>query len=132
MKRPFRRCAHAPGALSPEDQATVDQFRVLLAALRDMEPWTPGFYRDIAVRVGPFVERAHPRPGDDHGPDLIAVSLVHPDTPHAAAYLMATSSATPAGAGCAARRTRSSECGTRPLRRSPTPRRASTSPTTSA
>ncbi|GDY80726.1 hypothetical protein SAV31267_102110 [Streptomyces avermitilis] len=52
-----------------------------------MEPWTPGLYRDIAVRVGPFVERAHPRPGDDHDPDLIAVSLVHPDTPHAAAYL---------------------------------------------
>ncbi|MGW4569329.1 hypothetical protein ACWEN3_45800 [Streptomyces sp. NPDC004561] len=33
------------------------------------------------------MERVHPRPGDDHDPDLIAVSLVHPDTPHAAAYL---------------------------------------------
>lgn len=87
MKRLFRRCGHAPGALSPEDQAAVDQFRALLTALRDMEPWTPGLYRDIAVRVGPFVERARPRPGDDHGPNLIAVSLVHPDTPHAAAYL---------------------------------------------
>jgi hypothetical protein len=89
MKRPsfFRRCGNAPGALSPEDQAAVDQFRALLAALRDMETWTPGLYRDIAVRVGPFVERAHPRLGDDHGPDLIAVSLVHPDTPHASAYL---------------------------------------------
>jgi hypothetical protein len=87
MKRLFRRCGHAPGALSPEDQAAVDQFRALLAALRDMETWTPGVYQNIAVRVGPFVERAHPRPGDDHGTDLIAVSLVHPDTPHAAAYV---------------------------------------------
>ncbi|WPO76297.1 hypothetical protein [Streptomyces sp. KN37] len=33
------------------------------------------------------MERAHTRPGDDHGPDLIAVALVHPDTPHASAYL---------------------------------------------
>ncbi|MET9847919.1 hypothetical protein [Streptomyces ossamyceticus] len=86
-RRLFRICGNAPGGLAPEDQAAVDQFRTMLAALRDMEPWTPGLYRDIAVRVGPFVERAHPRPGDDHGPDLIAVSLVHPDTPHAAAYL---------------------------------------------
>ena len=39
------------------------------------------------MRIGPFVERAHPRPGDDHGPEMIAVALVHPDTPHAAAYL---------------------------------------------
>ncbi|MGO4747132.1 hypothetical protein AB4212_00540 [Streptomyces sp. 2MCAF27] len=31
--------------------------------------------------------RAHPRPGDDHGTDQIAVALVHPDTPHASAYL---------------------------------------------
>lgn len=69
------------------DQAAVDQFRAMLAALRDMEPWTPGLYQDIAVRVGPFVERAHPRPGDDRAPDLIAVSLVHPDTPHDAAHL---------------------------------------------
>ena len=89
MKRPslFRRCGHAPGTLSPEDQAAVDQLRALLAALREMETWTPGLYRDIAVRVGPFVERTHPRPGDDYGPDLIAVSLVHPDTPQASAYL---------------------------------------------
>ncbi|MGW6744830.1 hypothetical protein ACWGDX_29535 [Streptomyces sp. NPDC055025] len=50
MKRPFfRRCGHAPGAISPEDQAVVDQARAMLAA----------------VRVGPFIERAHPRPGDD-------------------------------------------------------------------
>ncbi|MGW0538086.1 hypothetical protein [Streptomyces sp. NPDC003032] len=39
------------------------------------------------MRIGPFVERAHPRPGDDHGPDMIAVALVHPGTPHALAYL---------------------------------------------
>ncbi|MFD4260730.1 hypothetical protein ACFWR9_24685 [Streptomyces sp. NPDC058534] len=87
MIRRFRRCGHAPGAISPEDQAVVDQFRATLTALRSPEPWAPGSARDIAVRIGPFVERAHTRPGDDHGPDLIAVALVHPDTPHAAAYL---------------------------------------------
>jgi hypothetical protein len=87
MIRRFRRCGHGPGALTPEDQAVVDQFRAMLTALRNPEPWTPGSARDIAVRVGPFLERAQPRPGDDHGPDLIAVSLVHPDTPQAAAYL---------------------------------------------
>ncbi|MET8615867.1 hypothetical protein [Streptomyces misionensis] len=88
MKRPFfRRCGHAPGAISPEDQAVVDQFRAMLTALRNIEPWTPGSARDIAVRIGPFIERAHTRPGDDHGPDMIAVALVHPDTPHAGAYL---------------------------------------------
>ncbi|MFJ4007716.1 hypothetical protein ACIPWL_30285 [Streptomyces sp. NPDC090023] len=88
-RRLFRRCGHAPGALSPEDQAVVDAFRAMLTALRNSEPWTPGTSsaRDIAVRVGPFVERAHARPGDDHGPDLIAVTLVHPGTPYAAAYL---------------------------------------------
>ncbi|MGW1776261.1 hypothetical protein [Streptomyces sp. NPDC002104] len=88
MKRPsFRRCGTAPGALSPEDQAVIDQFRAMLTAVRNPHPWTPGGSQDIAMRVGPFVERAHTRPGDDHGPDLIAVTLVHPDTPHAAAYL---------------------------------------------
>ncbi|MFF0337890.1 hypothetical protein ACFYUM_35530 [Streptomyces fimicarius] len=89
MIRRLRRCGHAPGAVSPEDQAVVDQFREMLTALRNPEPWTPGTgsARDIAVRVGPFVERAHTRPGDDHGPGLIAVTLVHPDTPYAAAYL---------------------------------------------
>ena len=81
MKRPslFRRCGNA-GALSPEDQAVVDQFRATLTALRNPEPWAPGSAQDIAVRVGPFVERAHTRPGDDHGPDVIAVALVHPGT----------------------------------------------------
>ncbi|MCX2927956.1 hypothetical protein [Streptomyces sp. NEAU-W12] len=87
MIRRFRRCGHGPGALTPEDQAVVDQFRAMLTALRNPEPWTPGSARDIAVRVGPFVERAHTRPGDDHGPEMIAVALVHPDTPHARAYL---------------------------------------------
>jgi hypothetical protein len=87
MKRLFRRCGHTPGAISPEDQAVVDAFREMLAALRDPEPWTPGRCQDVAVRVGPFIERAHPRPGDDHGTEMIAVALVHPDTPHAAAYL---------------------------------------------
>lgn len=89
MKRLFRRCGHAPGALSPEDQAAVDQFRALLAALRDPQPWTPGQCQDLAVRVGPFAERAHPRPGDDHGPDIIAVALQHPGgsyTPYRSRY----------------------------------------------
>jgi hypothetical protein len=83
MKRLFRRCSHAPDAISPKDQAIVDAFREMLAALRNPEPWTPGWCQDVAVRVGPFIERARTRPGDDHGPDLIAVALVHPDTPHA-------------------------------------------------
>ncbi|MBB1252549.1 hypothetical protein H3146_04055 [Streptomyces sp. OF3] len=73
--------------LTPEDQTLVDAFRAMLAALRVPEPWAPGRAQDVAVRIGPFVERARPRPGDDHGPDVIAVALVHPDTPHAAAYL---------------------------------------------
>ncbi|MCX4784285.1 hypothetical protein [Streptomyces sp. NBC_01264] len=86
-RRLFRRCATASGtALAPEDQAAVDAFRAMLAALRTPEPWTPGCAQDVAVRVGAHIERAHPRPGDDHGPDVIAVALVHPDTPHAAAY----------------------------------------------
>ncbi|MGJ5797544.1 hypothetical protein [Streptomyces griseorubiginosus] len=89
MKRTpfFRRCGTAAGPLAPEDQAVVDAFRALLNARNNPQPWTPGSGQDVAVRVGPFIERAHPRPGDDHDPDLIAVSLVHPDTPHAAAYL---------------------------------------------
>ncbi|WP_432003688.1 hypothetical protein [Streptomyces sioyaensis] len=85
MKRTlFRRCSHVP--LTSEDQAVVDQFRATLTALRNPQPWTPGGAQDVAVRIGPFVERAHTRPGDDHGPDMIAVALVHPDTPHASAY----------------------------------------------
>lgn len=87
MIRRFRRCGHAPGTLTPEDQAVVDQFRAMLTALRNPQPWAPGHAQDIAVRIGPFVERAHTRPGDDHGPDMIAVALVHRDTPHASAYL---------------------------------------------
>ncbi|MFJ3498792.1 hypothetical protein ACIPPJ_35195 [Streptomyces sp. NPDC086091] len=83
----FRRCGRVPGTFTPEDQAVVDQFRAMLTAVRNPQPWTPGHAQDVAVRIGPFVERAHPRPGDDHDPEMIAVALVHPDTPHAAAYL---------------------------------------------
>ncbi|WP_328765380.1 MULTISPECIES: hypothetical protein [unclassified Streptomyces] len=87
MIRRFRRCGHAPGTLTPEDQAAVAQFRAMLAAVRDPEPWMPGRAQDVAVRIGPFIERAHPRPGDDHGTEMIAVALVHPDTPYAPGYL---------------------------------------------
>ncbi|MEV5249877.1 hypothetical protein [Streptomyces werraensis] len=80
IRRLFRRSA--PDALSPEDQLAAAQFGAMLTAVRNPQPWTPGRAQDIAVLVGPFVERAHPRPGDDHGPDLIAVALVHPDAPH--------------------------------------------------
>ncbi|GAA3085024.1 hypothetical protein GCM10020000_84420 [Streptomyces olivoverticillatus] len=59
----------------------------MLAALRSPETCTPGCAQDIAVRAGPFIERAHTRPGDNHGTEMIAVALLHPDTPHAAAYL---------------------------------------------
>lgn len=82
----FKRCGHAPGALTPEDAAAIDDFRAMLTALKNPRPWSPGSGADAAVRVGPFIERAYPRPGDDHGPDLIAVALARPDTPHAAAY----------------------------------------------
>ncbi|MGQ4732616.1 hypothetical protein ACUN3E_33795 [Streptomyces sp. Ju416(a)] len=87
IRRMFSRCATTPGTVPPEDQAVVDEFRAMLAAIRNPEPWTPDLAQDIAVRVGPFIERAHPRPGDDHGTEVIAVALVHPDTGHAAAYL---------------------------------------------
>ncbi|MCZ4098038.1 hypothetical protein [Streptomyces sp. H39-C1] len=86
IRRTFSRCGNAPSPVSPEDQAFVDAFRAMLAAVRDPQPWTPDQSLDIAVRVGPFIERAHPRPGDDHGTELIAVILVHPDTGHAAAH----------------------------------------------
>ncbi|WP_234307015.1 hypothetical protein [Streptomyces sp. NRRL F-2890] len=86
MKRPHRRCGHTPGAMSPQDQAVVDAFLAMLAAIRTPQLRTPGSGQDIAIRVGPGVERAHPRPGDDHNTDVIAVALVHPDTPHAATH----------------------------------------------
>ncbi|MFH9298863.1 hypothetical protein [Streptomyces sp. NPDC017520] len=93
MKLPsFRRCGNAPGTLTPQDQAALDTFRgnlAAIAALRDPEPWAPGHYQAIAVRVGPYIERAHTRPGDDHGPDLIAVTLENPEgpyTPHGTRY----------------------------------------------
>ncbi|WP_420082768.1 hypothetical protein ACN6AT_37710 (plasmid) [Streptomyces sp. JL4002] len=83
----LRRCATLPRTvLSPKGQANVNVFRTLLAVLRTPEPWTSGCGRDIAVRVGAHIERARTRPGDDRGPDVIAVALVHPHTPHAAAY----------------------------------------------
>ncbi|MDQ1013394.1 hypothetical protein QFZ82_007962 [Streptomyces sp. V4I23] len=68
MKRLFRRCGHTPGTLTPEDQAVVDQFRAMLAAVRNPQPWTPGHAQDVAVRIGPFVERAHPRPATTTAP----------------------------------------------------------------
>lgn len=87
MKRPaFFRCGRTSSALTREDRAAVDAFREHLAAitaLRDPEPWTPGRDQTVAVRVGPFIERAHTRPGDDHGPDLIAVTLEHPSGSYA-------------------------------------------------
>ncbi|MFD3976227.1 hypothetical protein [Streptomyces cyaneofuscatus] len=60
MIRRLRRCGHTPGAISPEDQAVINQFRAMLTALRNLKPWTPGTgsARSIAVRVGTFVERA--------------------------------------------------------------------------
>ncbi|MFG3390618.1 hypothetical protein [Streptomyces rochei] len=85
----LRRRGHTPEALAPDQQGTTEPHQMRLAAIAALstpQPWTPGDGQDIAVRVGPFVERAHTRPGDDHGPDMIAVALVHPDTPHAAAY----------------------------------------------
>ncbi|CAL9328760.1 hypothetical protein SUDANB58_00025 [Streptomyces sp. enrichment culture] len=87
MIRLFRRCGQVLGTLSPGGQAVVDRCRTMLAAVRDPQPWTLGHAQDVAVRIGPLLERAHPRPGDDHGPEMIAVALVPPDTPHAAAYL---------------------------------------------
>ncbi|MER6916099.1 hypothetical protein ABT354_30885 [Streptomyces sp. NPDC000594] len=87
MKCLFRCCGHVPGAIAPKDQAAVDDLPAMLTVVRFPEPWTPGSGRDVAVRVGPFIERAHTRPGDDHGLDMIAVTLVHPDSPHAGACL---------------------------------------------
>ncbi|MFJ2153187.1 hypothetical protein ACIOHB_31050 [Streptomyces microflavus] len=76
------RCGNAPGAVSPGDQAVIDAFRSMLAALRTPEPWTQGTTHAIAVRVGTAVERARLRPGDSDGPDVIAIALEHPDGPH--------------------------------------------------
>ncbi len=78
---------HRSTTPAPEDQASVGKSRATLAALRNPKPWTRGSALDIAVRIGPFVERAQTRPGDDHGTDMIAVTLVHPDTPRAGASL---------------------------------------------
>lgn len=54
IRRVFRRCGNAPGALTSEDQAAVNAFRAMLAALRSPEPWTSGHNQDVAIRVGPF------------------------------------------------------------------------------
>ncbi|MEW2623651.1 hypothetical protein [Streptomyces sp. NPDC048106] len=60
MKCPlFHRCAHAPGVLSPEDQAIADQFRATLTALLHPMSWTPGGAQDIAVRI-PVTAMRHP------------------------------------------------------------------------
>lgn len=83
MKPLVRRCGHGSGAFSPEDQAAVDAFRAMLAARKDPQPWIPGCRQDIALKVGPFIERARPRPGDDYGPHVIAVALVPPNVPRA-------------------------------------------------
>lgn len=46
IRRLRRRCGHAPGVISPEDQAVVDEFRAMLTALRPSPgrraPATPG------------------------------------------------------------------------------------------
>ncbi len=57
----------------------------MLTAVRDPQPWAHAL--DAAVRVGPFIERAHPRPADDHDSGTIAVALIHPGAGHAAACL---------------------------------------------
>lgn len=72
----WKRCGHGPGALSPADQTAVGEFRALLAALKNPLPWTGN--EDVAVQIGPFIERGRPRPGDDHGPTALAVALVDP------------------------------------------------------
>ncbi|MFD4831444.1 hypothetical protein ACFWPV_16555 [Streptomyces uncialis] len=59
----------------------------MLTAVRDPQPWAPADALVAAVRVGPFIERAHPRPGDDHDSGTIAVALIHPGAGHAAACL---------------------------------------------
>jgi hypothetical protein len=41
MKRLFRRCGHASGALSLEDQAAVDQFRAAVGLLEHAQPSVP-------------------------------------------------------------------------------------------
>ncbi|MEK8141584.1 hypothetical protein NKH18_00320 [Streptomyces sp. M10(2022)] len=104
----------------------------MLTALRNPKPWAPGSAQDIAVRIGPFVERAHTRPGDDHGPDLIAVALIHPDTPHASAYLHGRQLGYTERGWLRCETPRSSASGSPATRRSPTPPQACPCPTTSA
>lgn len=61
------------------EEAQAQAYRELVTALQQPRPLEPRTSNDIAVRIGPFVERAHPRPGDDHGPTAIAVALVPPN-----------------------------------------------------
>ncbi|MFJ2575152.1 hypothetical protein ACIOYT_32680 [Streptomyces halstedii] len=63
MTARLRSCGHGSGPMRPGDQAVVDQFRAMLTAVRNPEPWTPSSPRDISI------------------------AMVHPDNPHAAAYL---------------------------------------------
>ncbi|MFE5537459.1 hypothetical protein [Streptomyces sp. NPDC056492] len=58
----------------------------MLAAIRCPESRTTGSNQDIAVRAGPFIERAHPHRGDEHGTETATVALVHPGAPNAAAH----------------------------------------------
>ncbi|MFI8287447.1 hypothetical protein ACIF84_30915 [Streptomyces albidoflavus] len=81
LRRFRRRRGNAPGPITPEDQAVIDQFHAYLAgraALRNPTPWNPGQAEDIAVRVGPYVERAHIRPGDRADEYHVVVALEHP------------------------------------------------------
>ncbi|MFH9390813.1 hypothetical protein ACIOEY_29075 [Streptomyces albidoflavus] len=118
LRRFRRRRGNAPGPITPEDQAVVDQFHAYLAgraALRNPTPWNPGQAEDIAVRVGPYVERAHIRPGD-RADEHVVVALEHPHgsrAPYLDRYLPTD--------GCAARPPRSSAPGPRTTPRSPTP-----------
>lgn len=82
MKPPDEAFSSAAAATRPAPSASRTGRRrpVPRAARRPARPaaLAPGQSQDLAVRVSPFVERAHPRPGDDHGPDIIAVTLQHP------------------------------------------------------
>ncbi|MCX4581059.1 hypothetical protein OHB41_49805 [Streptomyces sp. NBC_01571] len=86
IRRMLRRLDNTPATGAPAARAVTGDRTAPLAA-SNPQPWTPGCDQDVAIRVGPFIERAHPIPGDDVGPDTIAVKLVHPDTPYATAYL---------------------------------------------
>ncbi len=77
----WKRCGHGPGTLTAAEQAAADAFRTLLPVLKNPRPWTSGSGEDVAVRIGPWIERGHPRPCDDRGPDTLALAVGHPNTP---------------------------------------------------